>query len=266
MKIRKLILPVAGLGKRLRPLTLHTPKNLVRLAGKPLIEYALDEAVQAGIEEVVVIISPAHREQYDTYLNKAKRNYAGIDFHIREQADPWGHGHALLQAEDLIGEDPVAVRFCDDVIVDAEPTLPRLLQVAEKMNSSTIFLERVPKEDVSRYGVVAADEVRPQISRIYGVVEKPSVDIAPSNLIIIGGYVLRPEIMMHLREMAGEMRKENDSLLITDALTREIERGGQLYGWEFPGVRLDCGTLEGLQYAENYMKEAGVEILVDRRS
>lgn len=255
MAITKLILPVAGLGKRLQPLTFTTPKNLIQLNGKPLIEYALDEAVQAGIREVVIIISPDHREKYEEYIGEAQRRYPDLKFYLREQAQPWGHGHALLQAEDLIGSEPFAVRFCDDVIVDSQPTLPRLIGQYQDLGSSVIFLERVPKENVSRYGVVEAEELKPQIYQLKGMVEKPAVEVAPSNLIVIGGYVLQPEIMESLQRLQKGMIEKNDALLISDALIAEMNRGGNVYGWEFPGVRLDCGTLDGLQYAESYMAQ-----------
>jgi UTP--glucose-1-phosphate uridylyltransferase len=254
MKLRTLVLPVAGLGKRLQPLTFRTPKNLLKVHNTPLIEYALKEGVQAGISRAVIVISPQHREQYDAYLTEASGKFPELEFHIREQKDPFGDGHAVLQAQDVLGSEPFAVRFCDDVIVDSQPSLPRLIGHHEDLGASAIFLERVPQETVSRYGVVAAEQVRPQLYRITGAVEKPAVHEAPSNLIIIGGYVLQPDLLERLKFLGSRMQPAADSLRISHALSHDIKEGGSLYGWEFPGIRLDCGTLEGLDYAERYMK------------
>lgn len=256
MHIRKLLLPVAGLGQRLQPLTLTTPKNLIRLNGKPLIEYALAEARKAGIEEAVIIVGPQHRSHYLAYLAQAERAFPQIKFHLRLQHDPWGDGHAILQARDLVAGEPFAVRFCDDVISDEEPTLPRLISRARKLRSSVILLERVPEEDVSRYGVVAAEATGEDIYRVRGAVEKPSVAEAPSNLIIVGGYALEGRVMDCLARMGSGMRGVKDELRIAHALAAEAKEGTRVYGWEFPGVRLDCGTLEGLQRAEEHIREA----------
>lgn len=254
MHIRTLLLPVAGLGQRLQPLTLTTPKNLIRLNGKPLIEYALAEARAAGIEEAVVIVGPQHRSHYLAYLAQAERRFPDIKFHFRLQRDPWGDGHAILQARDLVAGEPFAVRFCDDVIVDERPTLPRLIEHSRVRQSSAILLERISPDDVSRYGVVAAQKVGGQIHRITGVVEKPAVAEAPSNLIIVGGYVLESRIMDRLAFMSAGMKREKDALRISHALTFEIAAGASVHGWEFSGMRLDCGTLKGLRKAEEHVQ------------
>ncbi|HEY4525728.1 MAG TPA: sugar phosphate nucleotidyltransferase, partial [Candidatus Paceibacterota bacterium] len=149
-KVRKIILPVAGVGKRLLPLTLTTPKNLILLAGRPIVSYVLDEIHKTELEEVVLIISSQHQAAYEEYLEKARKEYPGLKFHIRVQAEPLGHGHAILQAEDLIGEEPFVMRFCDDIIIGGQPTLARLIELYEKKNRSAVLLARGPKEEIIR--------------------------------------------------------------------------------------------------------------------
>lgn len=257
MKVKKLVLPVAGLGKRLRPLTLTTPKNLIPLRGRPILEYALDEARAAKIEEVILIISPEHREKYEAYLQEAESKYPGLRFILREQAQPWGNGHAILQAEKDLQDELFAVRFCDDVIVHAEPTLPALLALGEEKEATTLLLQSIPRQDVERYGVVATEPTGQEfVYKLTDVVEKPKAEEAPSNLIIIGGYVMTPEVISELRRLAVNMRQENDGLMVTDAFKEMLRSGRPMYGWEFPGVRLDCGTLDGLKQAEEFIAGA----------
>ncbi len=253
MKGTKLVLPVAGLGLRLRPLTLTTPKNLIPVNGKPLIEYALEEAVVAGIAEVIVVVGPEHVRNYEEYLARAAKKFP-LRFHLRIQDKPFGHGHALLQAADVLGEEPFAVRFCDDVIINDAPVFPRFVELFEKYQAPVLLLERVPWERVSRYGVVRSEEIAPRIHRIKEVVEKPARENAPSNLIIVGGYVLTPDVLKKLKGLEPEMRRENDALLLTDGFGDRFAKGEPVYGWEFPGIRPDCGSLEGLEKAEELLR------------
>ena len=253
MKVTKLVLPVAGLGLRLRPLTLTTPKNLIPVNGKPLIEYALKEAVVAGIEEVVLVISPEHAAKYEGYIEEAEKRFP-LRFYLRVQEKPFGHGHALLQAADILGGEPFAVRFCDDVIINETPVFPQFLELFQKYQAPVLFLQRVPWDQVSRYGVVVSEEAGPRLHLIRGMVEKPAREEAPSNLIILGGYVLTPDILRKLKELEPKMRQENDALLLTDGFADRFAKKEPVYGWEFPGMRLDCGTLKGLEKAEELLR------------
>ncbi len=276
-------MPVAGLGTRLRPLTLTTPKNLIPVAGKPLLEYALDEAVPAGIKEVVLVISPEHKAQYEEYLVSARQKYPQLNFHIRVQEKPWGHGHAVLQAADVVDDEPFLVRFCDDIIVGGNPVIRTLIRIFEERSAPVVLLERVPKSEVGRYGVVKAEEIQtnPKIFRISDFVEKPKPEEAPSDLIVIGGYALTPEVMSGLKRLEKNMRRENDSLLLTDPIVEMLKKpvypvrscahafgmspsgtagaatSNGVYGWEFDGKRLDCGTLTGLKAAEEWISLRG---------
>ena len=255
-KITKLVLPVAGLGKRLRPLTFKTPKNLIKLNGKPLLEYALEEAKPAGIKEVILIISPEHRRQFEQYLAAARKKFPDLTFHIRIQEEPLGNGHAILQAADLAENESFAVRFCDDIIIDKSPLLEALINFYEICNAPLILLERVPREEVCLYGVVKVKKInsQPFLYQVFDVIEKPKIEEAPSDLIIVGGYILTPAIMSHLSRLENSKKFTPDNeLWLTDAFRAELKAGGKLYGWEFSGKRFDCGKLTDLKKAEEFM-------------
>ncbi|MBI2048894.1 MAG: NTP transferase domain-containing protein [Candidatus Liptonbacteria bacterium] len=258
-RITKLVLPVAGLGKRLLPLTKKLPKNLLPVNGKPLMEYVLDEAVLAGIKEIILIVNPIHRRHFERYIRLNRSNFPGLSFHIREQATPGGNGHAIVQAHDIIGREPFVVRFCDDVILSRPSVISSLIALFRIHKSPILLLERVPKNLVSRFGVVGVSRVKKRIYRIKKIVEKPKFALAPSNLTIVGGYVLTPSILRNLKSVADTLPViADDALPLAVALQIELIVGGRVYGWEFPGKRLDCGTLEKLKKAEEFLKKRQV--------
>ncbi len=264
-KITKLVLPVAGLGKRLMPLTKKTPKNLIPVNGKPLIEYALEDAVMSGIQEVILVVNPAHREQFKKYLKERAKQFPGLAFHLRVQHTPAGNGHALLPAFDLLKNEPFVVRFCDDIILSKEPLIKSLASLFYHYKAPILLLERIPKKDVSRYGVVGVKRVRSQgsgvkrekIYEITKIVEKPKTSQAPSNLIIVGGYVLTPAVLRNLKQVADSLPiVAEDALPLAVGLQIELIVGRKVYGWEFNGKRLDCGTLENLEKAQETLKRS----------
>ncbi len=262
--VTKLILPVAGLGKRLLPLTEHTPKNLIQVNGKPLLEYVLEEAVESGIRDVVLVVSPSNRENFKEYIKKNGKRFPSLTFHIRIQETPGGNGHAIIKAYDLVTDEPFAVRFCDDVILENPPILKSLIDLFNRYKSSVILLEQVPKSTVSRWGVVGFEKIKKgtpssflggKIVKINKFVEKPKIKDAPSNLTFVGGYVITPKVLRNFKEVADVLPSvANDALPIFVALQIELLTGGTIYGWEFPGRRLDCGTLEKLQQTELFLK------------
>ncbi|MDP2598371.1 MAG: sugar phosphate nucleotidyltransferase [Candidatus Liptonbacteria bacterium] len=264
MKVTKLVLPVAGLGKRLLPLTKTVPKNLIPVCGRPLLEYVLQEAVDSGIKEVILIINPAHRRQFASYLRLNSKRFLSLKFHIREQTTPGGNGHAIVQAHDILAGSPFAVRFCDDVVMAKEPVLKSLMDIYRTYRSPVLLLERVPKKLVSRFGVVGTKRVKSQKSKVKSskvyqitkIVEKPKAKDAPSNLTIVGGYILTPEILRNLKSVADTLPViADDALPLAVALQIELILHGRVLGWEFTGLRLDCGTLEKLKKAEEYLKK-----------
>jgi len=263
-KVTKLVLPIAGLGKRLLPLTAITPKNLIPVNGKPMLEYVLDEAVESKvIKEVVLIINPNHIGHFKEYLAKNKKRFPTLKFHIRIQETPGGNGHAIAQAYDVVKNEPFAVRFCDDILVGKPAALSSLIQIFNKYQTSIVHLESIPKKDVSRYGVVGFEKGKAamasfgggKIYRINKIIEKPKIKDAPSNLIIVGHYILTPDILRNLKLVADTLPVvADDALPLAVALQIELIIKGKIYGWEFPGKRLDCGTLEKLQQTEEYLK------------
>jgi UTP--glucose-1-phosphate uridylyltransferase len=277
-KVTTLILPIAGLGKRLLPLTEKTPKNLVKVNGKPLLEYVLEEAVASGIKKVVLVVNPKNIGDFKAYVAKNKKRFPSLAFFIRVQPTPGGNGHAIAQAYDLIKDEPFAVRFCDDVLIaDTAKTgnpsaLHSLIGLFERMGggASVILLERVPKNMVSRFGVVGYKTEKNSkkgnmgaqkmfagggVYEITNIIEKPKPSAAPSNLTIVGGYVFAPEIVRNLRMVADTLPViADDALPVAVAIQMELAMHGKVYGWEFPGTRLDCGTLEKLKQAEEFLK------------
>lgn len=266
-KITKLVLPVAGRGKRLLPITRHIPKNLIKVNGRPLLEYVLEEAAQSGIKEVILIVSPVARRKFEEYIRVSGRKFPSLRFHIREQATPGGNGHAIVQAYDLLSREPFAVRFCDDVIIGKPPVLESLIGIFESRRSPVLLLERVPKRLVSRFGVVgvkaakgkaqsAKNKTGGKVYQITKIIEKPPAKEAPSNLTIVGGYILTPSVLRNLKTVADTLPVvADDALPLAVALQIELIIGGKIYGWEFPGQRLDCGTLEKLKKTEQILKK-----------
>ena len=261
-KITKLALPVAGLGKRLMPLTKKTPKNLLEVNGKPLVEYAFEEAVQAGIKDVILIVGPVHNRRFEDYVKKTGKKFPSLKFHIRIQETPAGNGHALICAADILKEEPFAVRFCDDVLISDSPILASLIKIFEKHKASSLLLERVPKNQVYRFGVVGisgsetVNNIKGKIYQINKVIEKPPVKLAPSNLTVVGGYVLTPTVLRNLVKVAEALpNAAADSIPINVGLQIELITGKRIYGWEFSGRRLDCGTLEKFQKAQVEIKK-----------
>ncbi len=280
-KITKLVLPVAGLGKRLRPLTWRIPKALVPLNGDPLLGYVLREAKESGIEEVILVISPNHEKHFKKYLSLNSPKLDGLKVHFRFQKKPLGTGHAVLQAADLVKNDPFVVRYCDDLLSGDPPPLVSLIKLFHDYQAPILLLERVPRKFVSRYGVVGTspefhrrvNHSTPQLSvqgrpeqaeraisrrfyQISEIVEKPKINEAPSNLTIVGGYVLTPTILKNLKDLeAGLASLSEDVLGITEAYQKELGARGLVYGWEFGGRRLDCGTIKGFRNAEEILRQ-----------
>lgn len=260
--VQTLVLPVAGLGKRLRPLTLRKPKALVRVNGGPLLEYILKEADASGIRTVILVASPQHRKQFAAYIKRHRRDFPNIHrFALRIQRKPLGDGHAVLQAARYFRKgEPVAVRFVDDLILTKTPPLASLIALYRRMRAPVLLLERVPKKDVSKYGIVElsrklAGSAQGSSYLLRSFVEKPSVHEAPSNLGVVGGYVLSPQFILALKRKGARLTSaENDALRLADVFTPMLARGERVCGFAFKGTRLDCGTIAGFEHAERVLK------------
>ena len=260
-QIKKVIIPVAGFGTRFLPATKAQPKEMLPIVDKPVIQYLVEEAVASGITEVIFVTGRGKRAIEDHFDNagvleyylerrgkhelaRTVRDIAGLArFAFVRQKEPHGVGDALLQAFHLIGNEPVAVLFGDDVVYSKTPCLKQLMNVFEKYRNPIIALERVPKKLVSRYGVIDGKKVAHKTYSISKIVEKPSVADAPSNLSVVGKYILTPSVFEALKRIKPQ---KNQELYLTDALQSVITRGEGVHGFEFSGVRYDCGDKLGL--------------------
>ena len=260
-KIKKVIIPVGGFGTRFLPATKAQPKEMLTLVDKPVIQYLVEEAVASGINEVIFITARNKRaieDHFDSSIelevflrSRGKKEIADqirdisslAKFVYVRQKEQKGPGDALLQAMHLIGHDePVAVLYGDDV-VDAEvPCLKQLMNVFEKYGKPVLALEKVPHNEVSRYGVIGGEEIAPRTYRINSLIEKPPIEQAPSDLAIIGKYIYTPELMKLLPEMKPG---PNGELFPTDVFDMYIRKGGEMYGYQYEGTRYDCGEKLG---------------------
>ena len=210
MKIKKAVFPVAGLGTRFLPATKASPKEMMPLVDKPLIQYVVEEAIDAGIEEVIMITGRGKNAIEDHFdisfelehalrgkndnkmLEEVQRISNLVDFWYIRQKEPLGLGHAILRTKDLIGNEPFAVLLGDDIIHSDVPTIKQLMNIYEKYNASVIAVEKVDKKDISGYGVIEPKKLDERVYQIMDMVEKPSPQDAPSDLAIIGRYILTP--------------------------------------------------------------------------
>lgn len=257
-EITKLVLPVAGLGKRLQPLTLKTPKALVKVNGKPMLDYILEETPGTTIKEVILIINPKQRRDFEIYIKKTKKKFPNLKFKIKNQKLPLGTGHVLMLAGEFVIKEPFAVRFADDILASEKPVLPTLINHYHKTQASVLTLRKVPQDQVSRFGVAAAKKVAgiEGAVKISKIIEKPKQEEAPSNLVLIGAYVLTPGIMRQEKILEDRYKGDlvNDCFKLTDAFDLALKKKEQIFGWEFKGRYLDCGTLEAFKRAEKYLK------------
>lgn len=254
-KVRKAVIPVAGLGTRFLPATKAQPKEMLTLVDKPIIQYLVEEAVASGIEEIIFVTSSSKRaieDHFDTNFEleyrlrqKGKKKELEQLLHISEiakfvyirQKSPKGLGHAVLIAKDLIGDEPFAVVLGDDVIDAKTPAIRQLIRVYEKYNDLVVGVTKVPRREVTKYGIIDPIMLDKFTAEIRGIVEKPRPNKAPSCLAVTGRYILTPEIFKYLaRTKAGA----SGEIQLTDALARYIkDRVG--YACLYEGDYYDCG-------------------------
>lgn len=260
MKVRTAVFPVAGLGTRLLPATKAMPKEMVTLIDRPLIQYAVQEVIDAGIERVVFVSARSKRALEDHFdrtpeleyqledsgklevLEDMRRLSFMCDITYVRQKEPLGLGHAVLCAKDVVGKEPFAVILPDDIIMSKKPVTAQLIDNYNKTGRSVVSLMEVPDEDTSKYGIVKlGGEEDKGLYKLDGMVEKPKSN-PPSNMAIIGRYILTPEIMESLeRTQAGA----GGEIQLTDAIL-EVAKAQGVYGYLFEGERFDCGNMHGL--------------------
>jgi len=259
-KVTKAVFPVAGLGTRFLPATKASPKEMLPIVDKPLIQYAVEEAVAAGVRDLIFITGRGKRAIED-HFDKAYELEAELQAHgknklLKEvrgllpegvtcayirQAEALGLGHAVMCARHLVGDEPFAVILADDLIDAHVPVMKQMVQLHAKTGGSVIAVQDVPREDTSSYGIVSVEPHSDKVSRLTGIVEKPHPEDAPSTLGVVGRYVLSPRIFHFLENLR---RGAGGEIQLTDAIGRLL-REEPVYGYEFQGRRYDCGSKLG---------------------
>jgi UTP--glucose-1-phosphate uridylyltransferase len=259
MKLRKAVIPVAGLGTRFLPATKTVPKELLPIVDVPSIQYVVQEAVDAGIEEIIFVtgrgkdgiedhfdeapeLEQVLADRGNDEMVKVLRRIAEMTEVVSvRQKKPLGLGHAVLCARDLVGNEPFAVMLADDLIDSATPCIRQLLDIFQSTNESVIALMEVPQTEVHQYGVIKGKVMKERLYEVEGMVEKPPAKDAPSRMAIIGRYVLRPEIFSILQNLPSGKGGE---IQLTDGLAHLL-RERKIYGCEFSGDRYDIGDKFG---------------------
>ncbi|NOD30384.1 UTP--glucose-1-phosphate uridylyltransferase GalU [Ruegeria sp. HKCCD6228] len=264
-KVTKAVFPVAGMGTRFLPATKSVPKEIMTLVDRPLVQYAIDEARAAGIKEFIFVTSRGKSALEDYFdhnlvleqelrakgknklldvLNKTNMESGAIAYIRQHKA--LGLGHAVWCARRLIGDEPFAVMLPDDVIAADKPCLQQMIEAYEETGGNMVAAMEVPREKTSSYGVLDVGDNIGSVVPTRGMVEKPDPSEAPSNLAVIGRYVLRPSVLNNLN---AKKTGSGGEIQLTDAIAQDIAAGVPAYGYKFDGQRFDCGSKSGFLQA-----------------
>ncbi len=259
--VRKAVFPVAGLGTRFLPATKAMPKEMLPVVDKPLIQYAVEEAVAAGITDLI-FVTGRNKRAIEDHFDSAPELQADLErkgkedllavlrdilpphvncLYIRQSA-PLGLGHAVLSAAPAVGDEPFAVLLADDLIDADKPVMSQLIECAMAQDGSVLGVQDVPRTDTRKYGIVAATPVAAQTERVQSIVEKPAPEDAPSTLAVVGRYVLAPQIFDHLRTIG---RGAGNEIQLTDGIA-SMMREHPVYAYRYDGKRYDCGSKAGM--------------------
>ena len=259
-RIRKAIIPAAGLGTRFLPATKAQPKEMLPIVDKPTIQYIIEEAIASGIEEILIITGRSKKSIEDHFdrsveleleLSKAGKDEMlemvhniseMVDIHYIRQKEPKGLGHAIHCAKAFVGDEPFAILLGDDIVYnDKKPCLKQLIDCYDEYKTSILGVQTVPEENVSKYGIVDGIQIEDRVCKVKGLVEKPSVEDAPSNVAILGRYIVTPKIFEILeRTKPGK----GNEIQLTDALLELINEEA-MYAYNFEGRRYDVGDKLG---------------------
>ena len=280
-RVRKAIFPVGGLGTRFLPATKAMPKEMLPVVDKPLIQYAVEEAQAAGIEEFIFVtgrgktaIEDHFDRSYELERTLAERGkQAELDAVNRwlpppgstaytRQQEPLGLGHAVWCARDLVGNEPFAVLLADDLILAAKPCLAQMVEAYPEVRGNLIATMDVPKAHTKRYGIVDPGRDDGKLVQVRGLIEKPTADKAPSNIAVIGRYILEPAVFEYLERGA---KGAGGEIQLTDALAAQIGRS-PFHGYRFEGKRFDCGDKVGFFEAQIAFMLARSDIGADARA
>ncbi len=266
--IKKCLFPAAGYGTRFLPATKATPKEMLPILTKPLIQYGVEEAVDAGMDIMAIITGRGKRalvEHFDisyelehqikgsskeALLKTTRKLMDTCTFTFTRQKEMLGLGHAILKGEPLIGNEPFGVILADDLCTNEEDdnVMAQLVAIYERYKCCVVAIQEVPKEETYKYGVIDGKEIEKDVFMISDMVEKPDPKEAPSNLAIIGRYILTPDIF---RTIEKTKPGKNGELQITDALMNHA-KNGMVLAYKFKGTRFDCGSVDGFVEATNY--------------
>lgn len=259
MKVRKAVIPAAGFGTRFLPATKAVPKEMLPIVDKPTIQYIVEEAASAGIEDLLIITSRgkdaivnhfdrAHelesvlmRDGKDDLLSLARGVTDKINVHFVRQREQKGLGHAILCAKSFVGNEPFAVLLGDDVVVSEKPCIGQLIDEYEKTGATVLGVQRVGADDVSKYGIVDCDSVGGRLYRVKGMVEKPAKENAPSDIAVLGRYVITPAIFECIEKTP---KGAGGEIQLTDALV-SLAKSEDMYAYDFEGKRYDIGNKQG---------------------
>ncbi|MBU3137173.1 UTP--glucose-1-phosphate uridylyltransferase GalU [Clostridium gasigenes] len=259
-KVRKAIIPAAGLGTRFLPATKAQPKEMLPIVDKPTIQYIIEEAIASGIEEILIITGRGKKcieDHFDRSIElEIELAKAGkddlleivndisnmVDIHFIRQKEPRGLGHAIHCARAFVGDEPFAILLGDDIVYnDEKPCLKQLIDCYNEYKTTILGVQTVPKEHVSRYGIVEGIEIEDRVMKVKGLVEKPSIEEAPSNVAILGRYIVTPKIFEILENTKPGKGNE---IQLTDALLTLIQEEA-MYAYNFEGRRYDVGDKQG---------------------
>ncbi|MBI2591849.1 MAG: hypothetical protein HYW34_04215 [Candidatus Brennerbacteria bacterium] len=239
----RIIIPLGGKGSRLYPATKSVSKEFLPLVDRPIIDYAINEILNSGFQfKDIIFVAGKNKKFIQNYFEPDKSI-------IVNQPEPIGNGDALARTAALIGKNPAAIVFSDEVLISEPPILITMKKWFEKLQAPIIALNRIPKQKVGNYGVVEWEKTpfHQKLCRIKNIVEKPQPEKAPSNLTALGRYIITPPIFNELKKLKPLPNKE---MTLTDAFLIYLKKGGRLYGYEYEGERFDCGSKIGLLKAQ----------------
>ncbi len=269
--IKKCLFPAAGYGTRFLPATKAMPKEMLPIVNKPLIQYGVEEALQAGLKQIAVVTGRNKRaieDHFDInyemehqingtdkeqYLTGVRSLISECTFSYTRQIQMKGLGHAILTGRTLIGDEAFAVVLADDLCINTEGdgVLEQMIKLYKQFRCSIVAIQEVPLEDTAKYGVISGEMIRDDVYRVHSMVEKPKPEDAPSNLAIIGRYILTPDIFDLIEQTEPGKGGE---IQITDALMKQAQ-DGCVIAYKFKGQRFDCGSVEGYIDATNFCYE-----------
>lgn len=268
--IKKCLFPVAGYGTRFLPATKAMPKEMLPIVNKPLVQYGVEEAIEAGLTEIGLVTGRGKRaisDHFDVsyelehqiagtdkeqYLESIRSVMDQASFSMTRQTEMRGLGDAILTGKRLIGDEPFGVVLSDDLcVVDGEGVLSQMVKLYNQFRCSIVAIQEIPMEDIHKFGVIAGEKIKDDLYQVQDMVEKPAAEDAPSNLAIIGRYILTPDIFDILEKTPPG---KNGEVQLTDALLTQAQTGCVM-AYKFKGQRFDCGSVSGFVEATNYVYE-----------